>query len=68
VKKDCYGCRALHEDALFPSCGLRFRIGTREKRIEGVGVINVPTPLEECPKPRTWKAWNNTPSKQEQKS
>jgi len=60
VKRICDGCRALQwleYDGYF--CDLGYRIKIIEKYSVGNKKIYASIPIEQCPKPRTYKQWFN---------
>lgn len=66
-KKSCCGCRALQENhdsagVLYYSCRLGYSI--REDEIRHADYKeHRPVPIEDCPKPRTWRILYNLPDK-----
>lgn len=46
------------------ACNLKYPIRLVENRINpefGKGVVMMPVPAEECPKPKTWAEYDNEP-------
>ena len=64
MKKTCDGCRALyiswrHIGLTRSYCNL----GYKQKEIYKIGLFKDAIPLENCPKPRTWKEYDKLPMK-----
>ena len=56
MKKTCYDCRAL--DWSGTGGTMMCHLGFKQKRVSTRGPITeTPTPMEECPKPRTYEAF-----------
>jgi hypothetical protein len=62
MKRDCYDCKALYSvrgDG--DRCTLRYKLGhkriyvSRDQNKGTAEYVDTPIPLEECPKPRTYK-------------
>lgn len=59
MKHTCYGCKALLVDGSAAGCCLGYKVVKR-------GIFGFPddyTPLEECPKPMTYKQFIELPTK-----
>jgi hypothetical protein len=67
MKKSCNGCRALqqnYDSAGVVSFSCRLGYDIREDTIRHFwGKVYLPVPTEKCPKPRTWREYDNLPNK-----
>lgn len=67
MKKSCNGCRALqqnYDSAGVVSFSCRLGYDIREDTIRHFwGKVYLPVPTENCPKPRTWREYDNLPNK-----
>jgi len=66
VKRSCDGCRAIIFSSVNgPRCDLGYAVDERKKILpKAVSYIWEAFPTEECPKPKTWKEYDNTPKKE----
>ncbi len=58
MKRTCYDCRALSQRGQFDiRCALNKHPKLVRRHIEKGLWVDIPTPTEECPKPKTYKAY-----------